>query len=160
VTTQAPPQEPRTVQVVGQPLRRKEDARVITGQTRWTDNLTWPGLLHLAIVRSPLAHARITGADVSAALERPGVVAAFTGRGLAPEYGSLPTAWNVSNDLIVPDHLPIATEEVHHLSDAVAVVVAEGAYQAADAVEAVQVEYDPLPAVVDMTAALDPKHHW
>jgi carbon-monoxide dehydrogenase large subunit len=141
-------------------LRRKEDARVITGQTRWTDNLTWPGLLHLAIVRSPLAHARITGADVSAALERPGVVAAFTGRGLAPEYGSLPTAWNVSNDLIVPDHLPIATEEVHHLGDAVAVVVAEGAYQAADAVEAVQVEYDPLPAVVDMTAALDPKHHW
>ena len=157
MTTQAPPQEPRTVQVVGQPLRRKEDARVITGQTRWTDNLTLPGLLHLAIVRSPLAHARITGADVSAALERPGVVAAFTGRDLAPEYGSLPTAWNVSNDLIVPDHLPIATEEVHHLGDAVAVVVAEGAYQAADAVEAVQVEYDPLPAVVDMMAALDPE---
>jgi carbon-monoxide dehydrogenase large subunit len=140
--------------MVGQPLRRKEDARVITGQTRWTDNLTLPGLLHMAIVRSPQAHARITRADASAALERPGVVAAFTGSDLAPEYGSLPTAWHVSDDLIVPDHLPVATEEVRYLGDAVAVVVAEGAYQAADALEAVEVEYERLPAVIDMEAAL------
>ena len=127
MTTQAPTREARSAQVMGQPVLRKEDARVITGQTRWTDNLTLPGLLHLAIVRSPLAHARITQADVSAALERPGVVAAFTGRDLAADYGSLPTAWNVSDDLIVPDHLPIATEEVRYLGDAVAVVIAESA---------------------------------
>src|SRR5256885_16860939 len=88
MTTQAAPPAGR---VIGQPVRRKEDARVITGQARWTDNLTLPGMAHLAIVRSPIAHARIGRVDVSAALERPGVVAAFTGRDLAPDYGSLPT---------------------------------------------------------------------
>ena len=108
MTTQAAPPAGR---VTGQPVRRKEDARVITGQARWTDNLTLPGLAHLAIVRSPMAHARIGKADVSAALEQPGVIAAFTGRDLAPDYGSLPTAWIVSDDLIVPDHPPIAADE-------------------------------------------------
>jgi aerobic carbon-monoxide dehydrogenase large subunit len=108
MTTQAAPPAGR---VIGQPVRRKEDARVITGQARWTDNLTLPGLAHLAIVRSPMAHARIGKADVSAALEQPGVIAAFTGRDLAPDYGSLPTAWIVSDDLIVPDHPPIAADE-------------------------------------------------
>ena len=151
MTTQAAPPAGR---VTGQPVRRKEDARVITGQARWTDNLTLPGLAHLAIVRSPMAHARIGKADVSAALEQPGVIAAFTGRDLAPDYGSLPTAWIVSDDLIVPDHPPVAADEARYLGDAVAVVVAEDPYQAADAVEAVQVEYEPLPAVVDPVAAL------
>jgi len=151
MTTQAAPPAGR---VTGQPVRRKEDARVITGQARWTDNLTLPGLAHVAIVRSPMAHARIGQADVSAALERPGVIAAFTGRDLAPDYGSLPTAWIVSDDLIVPDHPPIAADEARYLGDAVAVVVAEDPYQAADAAEAVQVEYEPLPAVVDPAAAL------
>ena len=80
-----------------------------------------------------------------AALEQPGVIAAFTGRDLAPDYGSLPTAWVVSEDLIVPDHPPIAADEARYLGDAVAVVVAEDPYQAADAAEAVQVEYEPLP---------------
>jgi carbon-monoxide dehydrogenase large subunit len=139
---------------VGQPLRRKEDARVITGQARWTDNLTVPGLLYMAIARSPLAHARIRRADVSAALDQPGVVAAFTGSDLAREYGSLPTAWHVSDDLVVPDHRPVATDKVRHLGDAVAVVIAEEAYQAADALEAVRVDYEPLPPVLDMGAAL------
>jgi aerobic carbon-monoxide dehydrogenase large subunit len=111
-------------------------------------------MAHLAIVRSPMVHARIGRVDVSAALERPGVVAAFTGRDLAPDYGSLPTVWIVSDDLIVPDHPPIAADEARYLGDAVAVVVAEDPYQAADAVEAVQVEYEPLPAVVDQAAAL------
>jgi carbon-monoxide dehydrogenase large subunit len=98
---------------VGQPLRRKEDARVITGQARWTDNLTLPGLLHMAIARNPLAHARISRADVSAALDQPGVVAAFTGGDLAGEYGSLPTAWHVSDDILwFPDHRPVATGKV------------------------------------------------
>ena len=129
--------------LVGQPLRRKEDARIITGQARWTDNLTLPGLLHMAIARSPMAHARISRADVSAALDQPGVVAAFTGSDLAREYGSLPTAWHVSDDLLVPDHRPVATDKVRHLGDAVAVVIAEEAYQAADALEAVRVDFEP-----------------
>ncbi|MFY9927006.1 MAG: xanthine dehydrogenase family protein molybdopterin-binding subunit [Streptosporangiaceae bacterium] len=144
----------QATRLVGQPLRRKEDARIITGQARWTDNLTRPGLLHMAIARSPMAHGRITRADVSAALELPGVVAAFTGRDLAGEYGSLPTAWNVSDDLIVPDHRPVATDKVRYLGDAVAVVIAAEAYQAADALDAVHVEYEQLPPVLDMAAAL------
>ena len=69
MTTQAAPPAGR---VTGHPVRRKEDARVITGQARWTDNLTLPGMTHLAIVRSPMAHARIGRVDVSAALEQPG----------------------------------------------------------------------------------------
>ena len=145
---------PRAAGVVGQPLRRKEDGRIITGRARWTDNLSPRGLLHMAIARSPVAHGRITRADVSAALEQPGVVAAFSGSDLASDYGSLPTAWNVSDDLIVPDHLPIASREVRYLGDAVAVVVAESAYQAADALDGVQVDYDQLPPVMDIEAAL------
>ena len=62
---------------LGQPRRRKEDARLVTGQTTWTDNLVLPGMLHMAFVRSPYAHARITGVDLSAAKTMPGVVAAF-----------------------------------------------------------------------------------
>ena len=145
---------PRAAGVVGQPLRRKEDGRIITGRARWTDNLSPRGLLHMAIARSPVAHGRIIRADVSAALEQPGVVAAFSGSDLASDYGSLPTAWNVSDDLIVPDHLPIASQEVRYLGDAVAVVVAESAYQAADALDGVQVDYDRLPPVMNIEAAL------
>jgi carbon-monoxide dehydrogenase large subunit len=140
--------------LVGLPVPRKEDARPITGQTRWTDNLTPPGLLYMAVLRSPMAHARIMRIDASAALESPGVVAAFTGADLAAEYGPLPTTWMVTPDLVVPDHLPVATEDVHHVGDAVAVVVADSRYHAADALEAVEVEYEPLPAVVDMETAL------
>jgi carbon-monoxide dehydrogenase large subunit len=139
---------------IGKPFKRKEDRRLITGRTRWTDNITMPGLLHVAIVRSPIAHARITRVDVSAALERPGVVAAFTGADLADQLGSLPCAWPVTADMVHPDHHPLAVEEVRHVGEGVAVVVARDRYAAADALEAVEVDYDPLPAVVDMEEAL------
>jgi carbon-monoxide dehydrogenase large subunit len=139
---------------VGQARRRKEDARLLTGQTRWTDNLTLPGLLHLAIVRSPMAHARITRVDVSGALQRPGVLAAFSAADLAAELGTLPCAWPVTADMVHPDHHPLAVDEVRHVGEAVAVVVARDRYTAADALEAVEVDYDPLPVVVDMTEAL------
>ena len=111
----------------------------------------------MAIARSPMAHARITGTDISAVLRQPGVVAAFTGADLAGDYGSLPTAWHVSDDLIVPDHRPVVIDEARYLGDAVAVVVAEEPYQAADALEAVGVDYEDLPAVIDMVAALAPE---
>jgi carbon-monoxide dehydrogenase large subunit len=150
------PTETGPARLVGEPLRRKEDARLVTGQTRYTDNLTVPGLLHMAILRSPTAHARIESVDVSPALEHPGVVAAFSGADLEGDYGPLPTAWPVTEDTVVPDHLPLAVDEVRHVGDAVAVVVAETRYQAADAVESVIARYDPLPAVVDPEAALRP----
>ncbi len=145
----------------GRSRLRKEDARLITGQTNWTDNITLPGLVHMAFVRSPFAHARITSVDVSAARAMPGVIAAFSGVDF-PEQGSLPCAWPVTPDIVMPPHPPMATEEVRYVGEAVAVVVARDRYAAADAVEAVQVEYEPLPPVLDMRTALDessPKVH-
>ena len=139
---------------VGRPRRRKEDARLLTGSTRWTDNITLPGLLHMAILRSPIAHARISRVDVGPALQRPGVIAAFSGADLSAELGTLPCAWPVTADIVQPDHHPMAVDEVRHVGEAVAVVVARDRYAAADALEAVVVEYDPLPPVLDMEEAL------
>jgi len=140
---------------VGTSQPRKEDARLVTGQTRWTDNLTPPGTLYVAILRSPMAHARLTKVDVSAALERPRVIAAFSGTDLRDEWAApMPMAWQVTEDVVVPDHFPVAVDAVHYVGDAVAVVVAEDRATAADALEAIDVEYEPLPAVTDMEEAL------
>ncbi|MCX2924959.1 xanthine dehydrogenase family protein molybdopterin-binding subunit [Streptomyces sp. NEAU-W12] len=139
---------------VGRGRLRKEDARLVTGQTNWTDNISVTGLLHIAILRSPMAHARIERVDVSPALERPGVVAAFSGRDLAEGLGSLPCAWPVTEDIVLPDHPPVAVDEVRHAGDPVAVVVARDRYAAADALEAVEVDYEPLEPVLDLEAAL------
>ncbi|MEV3983742.1 xanthine dehydrogenase family protein molybdopterin-binding subunit [Nonomuraea sp. NPDC049758] len=148
--------EPAGVHEVGRPRRRKEDARLLTGRTRWTDNLSSPGTLHVMFLRSPMAHARITRVDVSAARGLPGVVAAFSGQDFAAEQGSLPCAWPVTDDVVIPDHPPMATSEVRYVGEAVACVVATDRYQAADALEAIEVDYEPLPAVLDMTEALSP----
>ena len=96
---------------VGKARKRKEDARLITGRTTWTDNLVLPGMLHLAIVRSPVAHAKITNVDLSAAQASPGVVAVFSGRDFAEEQGSIPCAWPVTPDMVNPGHPSIAVEE-------------------------------------------------
>ncbi|MEU6576681.1 xanthine dehydrogenase family protein molybdopterin-binding subunit [Streptomyces sp. NPDC046805] len=139
---------------VGRARLRKEDARLVTGQTHWTDNIQAPGLLHIAILRSPMAHARITRVDVSPALERPGVIAAFSGADLAEGLGPLPCAWPVTEDIVIPDHPPVAVDEVRYAGDPVAVVVARDRYAAADALEAVEVDYEPLDPVLDLEAAL------
>jgi carbon-monoxide dehydrogenase large subunit len=139
---------------VGQARLRKEDARLIVGRTNWTDNLALPGLLHLAILRSPMAHARITNIDASEARQRPGVVAVFTGSDLAAEQGSLPCAWPVTPDMVAPDHPALAVDQVNFSGEAVAVVVARDRYSATDALEAIDVEYEALPVVLDMEEAL------
>ncbi|MFC5955215.1 xanthine dehydrogenase family protein molybdopterin-binding subunit [Streptomyces pratens] len=144
----------RAEREVGRGRLRKEDARLVTGQTNWTDNISVTGLLHIAFLRSPMAHARIERIDVSPALERPGVVAAFSGRDLAEGLGSLPCAWPVTEDIVLPDHPPVAVDEVRHAGDPVAVVVARDRYTAADALEAVEVDYEPLEPVLDLEAAL------
>src|SRR5450631_3557678 len=140
---------------LGKARLRKEDERLITGQTNWTDNLVLPGMLHIAFVRSPFAHARITSVDVSQARGMPGVIAAFSGADFAEEQGSLPCAWPVTPDIVIPAHPPMATEEVRYVGEAVACVVARDRYAAADAVSAVAVEYEPLPPVLDIRTALD-----
>src|SRR6516162_7760017 len=139
----------------GRARLRKEDARLLTGQTNWTDNIVLPGMQHMAFVRSPMAHARITSVDLSAARALPGVIAAFSGADFADEQGSLPCAWPVTPDIVLPAHPPMAGEEV-------AVVVARDRYTAADAAALVDVSYEPLPPVLDMRAALEegsPKVH-
>src|SRR3954453_23422953 len=138
---------------VGQARLRKEDARLITGRTQWTDNLVLPGMLHLAVVRSPVAHAKIRAVDVAAAREAPGVIAVFTGRAFAEEQGSIPSAWTVTPDMINPGHPSVAVEEVNHVGEAVAVIVARSKVEAQAAVELVDVDYDPLPVVVDVEEA-------
>jgi carbon-monoxide dehydrogenase large subunit len=147
---------------LGRARLRKEDARLITGQTNWTDNIVLPGLLHMAFLRSPHAHAKITRVDVSAARSQPGVIAAFSGADFADEQGSLPCAWPVTPDIVIPAHPPMAVDEVRYVGEAVAVVVARDRYEAADAIEAIEVDYEPLPPVLDIRTALDedsPKVH-
>ncbi|MDT0260659.1 xanthine dehydrogenase family protein molybdopterin-binding subunit [Jatrophihabitans lederbergiae] len=141
---------------VGKSRRRKEDAHLITGRTTWTDNMTLPGMLHLAILRSPMAHARITAIDVSEALTRPGVIAAYTGRDFAETQGNIPCAWPVSPDMVNPGSPSLAVEQVNYVGEAVAVVVARDKTAAQDALEAIDVDYEQLSVVLDMEAALAP----
>ena len=146
--------EERATGEVGKARLRKEDARLITGQTNWTDNIVVQGLLHLAILRSPMAHAKITNLNVEAAKGRPGVIAVFTGKDFAEEQGSIPCAWTVTPDMVNPGHPSIAVDEVKHVGEAVAVVVARDKYAAQDALEHIDVDYEALPVVLDMEAAV------
>ncbi|MGW1677614.1 xanthine dehydrogenase family protein molybdopterin-binding subunit [Saccharopolyspora sp. NPDC002376] len=139
---------------LGRARKRKEDARLITGRTRWTDNLNPAGTLHLAILRSPVAHARIRSIDTDAARQMSGVTAVFTGRDIADEQGSLPCAWPITEDMKVPPAPPMAVDEVRFAGEAVAVVAARSPAEARDALDAIDVDYDDLPVVLDMEAAL------
>ena len=134
-----------STRIFGSGIRRREDPRLITGSATYTDDLTLPGMLHAALLRSPHAHARIKKIDVGRARKAPGVVAAFHGReidGLAP----VPCAWLLPNaDLKVAKYPPVATDVVRYVGDIVAVVVAETVYQAYDALELIDVDYEPLP---------------
>ncbi|HEY0126027.1 MAG TPA: molybdopterin cofactor-binding domain-containing protein [Blastococcus sp.] len=151
--TTAGPEDTVPQKEIGKARRRKEDARLITGRTTWTDNMVLPGMLHLAVVRSPVAHAKITGVDVSAAQQSPGVVAVYTGQDFKEEQGSIPCAWPVTPDMVNPGHPSVAVDEVNHVGEAVAVIVARSKAAAQDAVELVDVDYDLLPVVLDMEAA-------
>ncbi len=140
---------------VGGGVPRKEDPALVTGRANWTDNIKLPGMLHMAVLRSPFAHARVTNLDVSAALEQPGVVAAFTADDLSDDWvAPMPCAWPVTEDIKMPDHWPLAKGEVNFMGDAVAVVIADGKYTAQDALEFIEVDYEPLDVVVDMEEAI------
>ena len=141
---------------LGRPIKRKEDARLLHGVTNWTDNIQLPGTVHMAILRSPYGHARITRIDVSGALARPNVVAAYSAKELGDLNGSVPCVWPVTDDIVMPGFPALAIDKVRHAGDCVAVVLATDPYHAADALEAIEVDYEPLPAVLDMEAALTP----
>ncbi len=150
--------EPRTNEspaVTGTRLLRKEDPVLLTGEGRYTDDLQIPGALHMAVVRSPFAHARITSIDTAEAEASPGVVAVYTGADLADLWADqMPSAWPVTDDMVNPPHFPVTQDKARYVGDAVAVVLAESNVAARDAVDLVDVDYDPLPAVVDLEAAL------
>ncbi|HEY2762437.1 MAG TPA: xanthine dehydrogenase family protein molybdopterin-binding subunit [Pseudonocardiaceae bacterium] len=146
--------EPTLPTEFGRARKRKEDARLITGRTRWTDNLVLPGMLHLAVLRSPAAHATIASIDTDAARRAPGVIAVFTGRDFADEQGSLPCAWPITEDMVAPQVPALAVERVNFVGEAVAVVVARSAAEAVDALESIRVDYQGLPVVLDMEEAL------
>ena len=131
-------------------LKRKEDPRFIRGRGHYVDDVTLPGMLHGAILRSPLAHARIVSIDTSAALEHPKVHAVVTGKDLeAQGLAWMPT---LSGDV----EAVLATDKVRFQHQEVAFVLADDHYAARDALELIDVEYEPLPPVIDAKRALDP----
>jgi aerobic carbon-monoxide dehydrogenase large subunit len=143
-----------TITEVGRARLRKEDAHLITGRSRYTDNMTLPGMLHVAMVRSSFAHAKITSIDTSAAKSSPGVVAVLTGADVAAEQGSLPNAWPITPEQKAPAHPAIAVDAVAFAGEVVACIIARSAAAARDAVELVDVSYEELPVVLDLEEAL------
>ena len=149
-----------TRRVLGKPLRRNEDPRLLTGQALFTDDVHLAGMLHAAFLRSPYAHARIRRIDVSRARQRPGVVAVYT----APDLGDY---WKPGPLLVSPPpierlvfhertQVPLARDKVRHAGEPLAIVIAESRYVAEDALGDIDVEYEPLPAIVDLEKALLP----
>ena len=148
-----------TTRYFGQPIKRNEDPRLLTGRAQFTDDVQLPNLLHVAFLRSDYAHARLRDIDVSRAKERPGVVAVYT----ADDLGDY---WQPGPLLLPPPppikrqvfhqatQVPLAKDKVRHVGEPIAVVVAESRYIAEDAVEDIRVRYEPLPAIVDLEKAL------
>ena len=142
----------------GQPIKRNEDPRLLTGRALFTDDVQLVGMLHVAFLRSDLAHARIRSIDMGGARERRGVVAVYTA-------GDLGEFWQPGPLLVPPPpveqlefhqrtQVPLAKEKIRHAGEAVAMVVAESRYLAEDALEDLFIDYEPLQAVVDLEAAL------
>src|SRR5258708_3723848 len=138
---------------IGKSLPRVEDERLMRGAGRYIDDLDpFPGCKAAAIVRSPYAHAHIRHIDVEAAFQVPGVVGVITGADVRREMRPFPVG--------VPapiEYYPVAIDKVRFVCEPVAVVVADSRYIAQDAAELVHVEYDPLPAVIGVEAAIQPK---
>jgi aerobic carbon-monoxide dehydrogenase large subunit len=182
---------------MGNSVPRKEDPALLTGHTNFTDDIRLPGMLHMALLRSPYAHARITSIDTSAAKEQPGVVAVFTSEDLADEWdgsamdaASVPgyavevdespgseadvtpsgsegsadvsdspprsfCGWLVTEDIKIPHHWPLARGEANFAGEPVAVVVATDRYKAQDALEFIEVDYEPMSVVTEVEEALE-----
>jgi len=149
-----------TTRYFGAPVPRNEDARLLTGRALFVDDVELPGMLHAAFVRSPHAHARIRKIDLSAALRREGVVAAYTAEDLG-DY------WKPGPLLVPPPpiegvvfnertQVPLAKDKVRHAGEPVALIIAESRYLAEDALGDIVVDYEPLPAVVDLERAIAP----
>jgi carbon-monoxide dehydrogenase large subunit len=149
-----------TKRFIGERIKRNEDPRLLTGQALFVDDVEIPGMLHAAFVRSDYAHARILSIDVSAALEKPGVVAVFTAEDMGDDWEPGPPL--VSPPPTVKDvtfhsrrQAPLVKDKVRHAGETVVVVIAESRYIAEDAAEEIFVEYEPLPVITDLEQALE-----
>ena len=137
--------------IFGSGIKRREDPRLVTGQARYTDDFVLPNMVHMAVVRSPYAHARIKSIDTKKASSMPGVIGVFTGKQMKEAgFGPIPCAWVVpGSDTKTPPYPPMAIDIVRYVGNAVAIVVAQDRYQARDAVDVVDVDYQALPVTVD-----------
>ncbi|MFP5019607.1 xanthine dehydrogenase family protein molybdopterin-binding subunit [Pseudonocardia phyllosphaerae] len=151
MTTTAEPTTPNPE--IGRARVRKEDERLITGRSRYTDSITPQGTLHIAVVRSTIARATITSIDKSEAESAPGVHGVFTAADLDAEGVGMPCAWPITPDQKAPQRPVLALGRVNFSGEGVAVVVARSAAAARDAAELVEVDYEPLDPVLDMEAA-------
>jgi carbon-monoxide dehydrogenase large subunit len=151
--------QPIAQRYIGSPIKRSEDTRILTGQGSYVDDIVLPGMLHAAFVRSPLAHARITSVDAAAAREAPGVVAVVTGEELEAKIVPGPTGIAAMMGGSSHQFTTLCTDKVRLVGDPIVMVIAESRYEAEDACELVDVEYDELPAVVSAEAAVDPASH-
>jgi carbon-monoxide dehydrogenase large subunit len=142
---------------IGESLRRKEDYRFLTGAGQYTDDINLPNMRYAVFVRSPHAHAAIKSVDVSRAEAMPGVAKVFTGKDVEGKMGGLPCGWLITSTdgtpMKEPPHPILAQGKVRYVGDHVAMVVADTLQQAKDAAEAVEVDYDVLPAVADVRDA-------
>ncbi len=140
---------------VGSPVKRREDQTLLTGRGTYVDNMAPVGTLSMVVVRSPFAHARVTSISLDAARASEGVVAAFAAADLKDDWkAAMPCAWPVTEDMKNPPHYPL-TDVARYQGDGVAVVLAETRAQAKDAAELVEVDWEPLDAVVDVGKALE-----
>ena len=144
--------------MVGTPIKRREDPRLITGQSTYVDDIKLHGMLHMAELRSPYGHAHITSINTEAARKHPGVVAVYLAEDLKGTVGNIPIA------APLPGHItngmgrrgPLAEGKVRFYGDPVAVVIAGDRYTARDALDLIEVDYEPLPAVIDLEKAMQP----
>lgn len=141
---------------IGTPVNRKEDPRLITGHGCYVDDVKLPGTLHCALLRSPHAHARIKNIDLSKAKAYPGVALALTGEELAQATNPLPSVFNLGNKPAPFLDYPIAVDKVRYVGEPVAAVVAKDRYIAEDALDLIEVEYEPLSPVTDVEEAMKP----
>jgi aerobic carbon-monoxide dehydrogenase large subunit len=141
--------------LVGAKVKRREDPRLVRGLGQYVDDINLPNTLHVAILRSPYAHARIKSLETHAARQHPGVIAVVVGTEIKDQVGTLPVSGG-NETLRIPKHYVLAVDKVCYVGEAVAAVVAEDSYIARDALDLIQVEYEPLPVVSDPEKALAP----
>ncbi len=141
--------------MLGSPIKRREDPRLITGQATYVDDIKIPGMLHMSVLRSPYGHARITSINTEAARNHPGVVAVYTAQDLKGVVGNIAIAvplGHIANGMGTRG--PLAEGKVRFYGDPVAVVIADDRYTARDARDLIEVDYEPLPAVIDIEKAM------